>query len=345
MIREAIRRVVAGEQLTRDEAAAAMDVIMRGEAEDPQIAALVTALAMRGETEDEIAGFAMSMRQHARSVELPHGEPAVDIVGTGGGGPATFNISTATMFVVAGTGVNVAKHGNRAVTSQCGAADVLESLGVKIDLEPEAVAECISEVGVGFMMAPVHHPAMRFAGPTRKAIGIRTIFNVLGPLTNPAGIRHQVLGVSDRGIMARLARVCEILGAEHILVVNADDGVDEFSISAPTAVYEIRRRGGPGFENYRLQPEDVGLKSEALNTILGGDVAKNTQMILDVLNGEPGGPRSVTLLNAGAALYTAGKAASISQGIRIAEESIDSGAAKERLNALIEQSNRLVVTA
>jgi anthranilate phosphoribosyltransferase len=345
MIREAIRRVVSGEQLTRDEAAQAMDVIMRGEAEDPQIAALVTALAIRGETEDEIAGFALSMRAHARKVDLPTDEVAVDIVGTGGGGPSTFNISTATTFVVAGAGVKVAKHGNRAITSQCGAADVLENLGVKIDLEPDAVAECINEVGIGFMMAPVHHPAMRFAGPTRRAIGIRTIFNVLGPLTNPAGIRHQVLGVSDRGITGRLARVCEILGAEHILVVNADDGVDEFSISSPTAVYEIRRRGGPGFENYRLQPEDVGLKSEALNTILGGDVAKNTEMILDVLNGESGGPRSVTLLNAGAAIYAADRASSISEGIRMAAESIDSGAAKARLDALITHSNRLVVTA
>lgn len=344
MIKEAIRRVVAGEYLSRDEAASAMDVIMRGEAEDAQIGALVTALAMRGETEDEIAGFAQSMRNHARKVELPAGDVAVDVVGTGGGGPATFNISTATTFVVAGAGVKVAKHGNRAITSQCGAADVLENLGVRIDLEPDAVGECIREVGIGFMMAPVHHPAMRFAGPTRRAIGIRTIFNVLGPLTNPAGIRHQVLGVSDRGIAGRLARVCEILGAEHVLVVNAEDGVDEFSISSPTHVHEIRRIGGPGLENYRLQPEDVGLRSESLNSILGGDVSRNTEMILNVLNGEPGGPRSVTLLNAGAAIYAADNASSISEGIRMAEQSIDSGAAKERLNALIEYSNRLVAT-
>ena len=345
MIKEAIRRVVAGEHLSKEEAAAAMDVIMRGEAEDPQIAALVTGLAIRGESEDEIAGFAESMRRHARRVRLPDDEVVVDVVGTGGGGPATFNISTATTFVVAGAGVKVAKHGNRAITSQCGAADVLESLGVKIDLEPEAVEDCIREVGVGFMMAPVFHPAMRFAGPTRRSIGIRTIFNVLGPLTNPAGVSHQVIGVSDRGVARKLARVSEILGAEHVLVVNAGDGVDEFSISAPTSVHEIRRKGGPGLENYTLQPEDVGLKSAPLNSILGGDVQKNTEMILAILDGEEGGPRSVTLLNAGAAIYAADQAGSISEGVRMAKQSIDSGAAKARLNALIEHSNRLAGVA
>jgi anthranilate phosphoribosyltransferase len=345
MIREAIRLVVAGEHLSREEAAQAMDVIMRGEAEDPQIAALVTGLAIRGETEDEIAGFAESMRRHARRVRIPAGEVAVDVVGTGGGGPATFNISTATSFVVAGAGVKVAKHGNRAITSQCGAADVLEGLGVKIDLEPEAVEECINEVGIGFMMAPVFHPAMRFAGPTRRSIGFRTIFNVLGPLTNPAGVQHQVLGVSDRDVARKLARVSEKLGAEHVLVVNAEDGVDELSISAPTVVHEIRRKGGPSLEKYRLQPEDVGLSSAPLNSILGGTVEINSEMIRSVLNGEPGGPRTVTLLNAGAALYAADAVGSISEGVRAAEASIDSGAANERLRALIEVSNRLVVTA
>jgi anthranilate phosphoribosyltransferase len=345
MMREAIRRVVAGEHLTRVEAAAAMDVIMSGEAEDPQIAALVTGLAIRGETEDEIAGFATSMRRHARKVSLPDGETVVDVVGTGGGGPATFNISTATIFVVAGAGVKVAKHGNRAITSQCGAADVLEGLGVMIDLEPDAVAECIREVGVGFMMAPVFHPAMRFAGPTRRSIGIRTIFNVLGPLTNPAGVRHQVIGVSDPDVARKLARVAEILGADHVLVVNAEDGVDEFSISAPTNVHEVRRKGGPSVETYRLQPEDVGLTSAPLNDILGGDVTRNTEMILAVLDGQPGATRTVTLLNAGAAIYAADAAGSISEGVRMAGQSIDSGAAKERLQALIEHSNRLAATA
>ena len=344
MIKEAIRRVVAGEYLYREEAAEAMDVIMRGEAEDPQIAALVTALAMRGETEDEIAGFAESMRRHARRVNLPHGEVVVDVVGTGGGGPSTFNISTATAFVVAGAGIKVAKHGNRAITSKCGAADVLEGLGVQIDLEPEAVEDCINTVGIGFMMAPVFHPAMRFAGPTRRAIGIRTIFNVLGPLTNPAGVRYQVLGVSDRDIARKLAKVSELLGAEHVLVVHAEDGLDEFSISSPTHVHEVRRKGGPGLENYRIQPEDVGLQSESLNSILGGDVATNVEIIRGVLDGKPGGPRSVTLLNAGAAIYAADKAGSISEGIRLAAESIDSGAARERLAALAEHSTRLVAT-
>jgi anthranilate phosphoribosyltransferase len=345
MIKEAIRRVVAGEHLYREEAAEAMDIIMRGEAEDPQIAALVTGLAIRGETYDEIAGFADSMRQHARKVSLPPDEVVVDVVGTGGGGPSTFNISTATSFVVAGAGVKVAKHGNRAITSKCGAADVLEGLGVRIDLEPEAVEDCINTVGIGFMMAPIFHPAMRFAGPTRRSIGIRTIFNVLGPLTNPAGVRHQVLGVSDRDIARKLAKVSEMLGAEHVLVVHAEDGLDEFSISAPTHVHEIRRKGGPGLEDYRLQPEDVGLESAALNSILGGDVETNAEIIRNVLNGATGGPRTVTLLNAGAAIYAAERASSISEGIRLAAESIDSGAAREKLEAMVTHTTRLVATA
>jgi anthranilate phosphoribosyltransferase len=345
MIKKAIQRVASGEYLSKEEAAAAMDVIMSGEAEDAQIGALVTGLAMRGETEEEIAGFAESMRRHARKVELADSDGVVDVVGTGGGGPATFNISTAAAFVVAGAGVKVAKHGNRAITSQCGAADVLESLGVNIELEPDAVAECIHGAGIGFMMAPVFHPAMRFAGPTRRAIGIRTIFNVLGPVTNPAGVRHQILGVSDAEIARKLAKVVQILGCEHVLVVYAEDGMDEFSISAPTMVHEVRRKGGPSQETYKLQPEDVGLESAPLNAILGGDVARNTEIIRSVLNGEPGPARTVTLLNAGAAIYAADAAGSISEGVRMAEESIDSGEAGARLESLVEISQRLVGAA
>jgi anthranilate phosphoribosyltransferase len=345
MIKEAIQRVVAGERLSKDDAAAAMDVIMSGEADPAQIGALVTALAMRGETEEEIAGFAESMRRHARKVELPDGANAVDVVGTGGGGPSTFNISTASAIVGAGAGVKVAKHGNRAITSKCGAADVLEGLGVKIDLEPDGVAECIQQAGVGFMMAPVFHPAMRHAGGPRRAIGIRTIFNVLGPLTNPAGVRHQILGVSDPEIARKLARVVEILGSDHVLVVNAEDGLDELSISAPTTIHEVRRKGGPSRESYTLQPEDVGLDPAPLTDIMGGDVKRNVEMVRGVLEGEPGPSRTVTLLNAGAAIYAADHAPSISAGVRMAEESIDSGSARATLEKLIAISNRLVGTA
>jgi anthranilate phosphoribosyltransferase len=345
MIKDAIKKVVAGETLTKDEAAGAMETIMSGQAEESQIGALITALAMRGETEDEIAGFAETMRRFARPVRLSSNGPLVDTCGTGAGGPLTFNISTAAALVVAGAGARVAKHGNRAITSQCGSADVLEGLGVNVNLEPEQVGRCIEEVGIGFMMAPLFHPAMRFAGPARRALGIRTIFNVLGPLTNPAGARHQVMGVSHGEIAPKMARVLQILGADHALVVHAQDGLDEISISGPTTVHEIGRDGQDAIESYELRPEDAGLPSWPIDAVRGGDVLENAVTIRGLLKGEAGAPRDVTVLNAGAALYAANAAGSIRDGVRMAQEAIDSGAAAAKLDALVELTNRLAGTA
>jgi anthranilate phosphoribosyltransferase len=340
MIKDAIKKVVEGQTLTREEAAAAMEDIMSGQAEESQIGALITALSMRGETSEEIAGFAETMRRFARPVPVSSHESLVDTCGTGAGGPVTFNISTAAALVVAGAGVRVAKHGNRAITSQCGSADVLEGLGVNVNLEPEQVGQCIDDVGIGFMMAPIFHPAMRFAGPTRRALGIRTVFNVLGPLTNPAGARHQVMGVSHREVAGTMAKVLQMLGSEHALVVHAHDGLDEISISGPTTVHEVRA-GSDTPESYDLTPEDAGLERWPLDAIRGGDVHTNAQTIRSILSGDPGGPRAVVALNAGAALYAADVAASIRDGVRMAEESIDSGAAAAKLDALVTLTNRL----
>ncbi|MBX6342270.1 MAG: anthranilate phosphoribosyltransferase [Thermomicrobiaceae bacterium] len=341
MIREAIQKVVEGETLTRAEAALAMDEIMTGEATGPQIGSLLTALRMRGETEEEIAGFAESMRRHARRVPLASDDPVVDTCGTGGDGAHTFNISTAAAFVVAGAGVKVAKHGNRAMTSRCGSADVLEALGVRIDLGPEGVARCIEEVGIGFMFAPVFHPAMRFAGPARKEIGIRTVFNLLGPLTNPAGARHQIVGVGSAQAAEKVARVLGLLGTAHALVVHSRDGLDELSISAPTAVNDIRVNGAVDLRRYDLEAEDLGLARYPIDTVRGGGPEDNAAIIRHILAGGNGAPRAVTLLNAAAALYAADAAPTLRDGVALAAEAIDSGAALAKLEALAALSNRL----
>lgn len=340
-VREAIQKVVDGGTLTRAEAAAAMDAIMTGEASSAQIGALVTALRMRGETEEEIAGFAESMRRHALPVPRATSDALVDTCGTGGDGAHTFNISTAAAFVVAGAGVRVAKHGNRAMTSRCGSADVLEGLGVRVDLAPEAVARCIDEVGIGFMYAPVFHPAMRHAGPARKEIGIRTVFNLLGPLTNPAAAQHQIVGVADAAVADKLARVLGLLGTRHALVVHSRDGLDELSISAPTRVSEVRVNGGVEVRRYELVPEEVGLPTAPLSAVRGGDVEDNVAIIRHVLGGGNGPARAITLLNAAAALYAADAVGSIAEGVQVATESIDSGAAAAKLTELAALSHRL----
>ncbi|MBX5446566.1 anthranilate phosphoribosyltransferase [Sphaerobacter sp.] len=340
-VRAAIQKVVDGGTLTREEAVAAMDAIMTGEASGAQIGALVTALRMRGETEEEIAGFAESMRRHALSVPRATSDALVDTCGTGGDGAHTFNISTAAAFVVAGAGVRVAKHGNRAMTSRCGSADVLEGLGVRVDLTPDAVARCIDEVGIGFMYAPVFHPAMRHAGPARKEIGIRTVFNLLGPLTNPAAAQHQIVGVADATVADKLARVLGLLGTRHALVVHSHDGLDELSISAPTQVSEVRVNGGVEVRRYELSPEEVGLPTAPLSAVRGGDVEDNVAIIRHVLNGGNGPARAITLLNAAAALYAADAVGSIAEGVQAAAESIDSGAAAAKLTELAALSHRL----
>jgi anthranilate phosphoribosyltransferase len=333
-IKQAIQAVVDGRELTTEEATSAMDAIMTGQVTGAQIGALVTALRMRGESVAEIAGFAAAMREHALRVPLPEGiGPLVDTCGTGGDAAGTFNISTTAAFAIAGAGVKVAKHGNRAVTSKCGSADVLEGLGVKIELTPQQVATCIERVGIGFMYAPAFHPAMRFVGPARREMGIRTVFNVLGPLTNPAGAQHQLVGVGHPEIAKKLADVLGRLGSEHAVLVHAEVGLDELGISGPSMVTEYDARKGD-ITTYAVSPADFGLQVGSVADLQGGGVAENVEITRAVLNGENGPRRSITLLNAGAGIYAANAAESFAEGIAIAAKSIDSGRALATLNAL-----------
>lgn len=334
--REALGVVVSGRGLTRDEAEAAMTSVMEGEATPAQLGALLAALHVRGETPEEIAGFASAMRARAIRVDAP--ADAIDVVGTGGDRSNSINISTLSAIVAAGAGGSVAKHGNRAASSACGSADVLEALGVKIDLGPEGVATCVREVGVGFMFAARYHPAMRHAGPVRREIGIRTVFNLLGPLANPAGVRRYVLGVPSAAIGETMARALSDLAVEHALVVYGTDGLDEISPSAETCTWEIRRGD---VKAGTLSPADVGLPPAAREEIVGGDAATNARIAREVLSGLQGGARTAVLLNAGAACYVAGLAKTIREGVAVATRSIDSGAARDRLDRWISTSQRL----
>lgn len=341
MLKPYIQAVVEGERLNRDEATRAMEIIMNGEASPSQIGSFLTALRVRGETDDELVGFASVMRAKSRHVPLTIDAPVLDVVGTGGDGANSFNISTTAAFVVAGAGVRVAKHGNRAATSRCGSADVLEGLGVQIELAPEQIVECVERVGIGFMYAPSFHPAMRFAGPVRREIGIRTVFNLLGPITNPAGATHQVVGVPSANVVTRIARVLGLLGSQHALVVHAHEGMDELGLAGPTTVAEMVMRDSVWVTNYEVTPEQFGLMRHPRDAVRGGSVSDNVRIIEHVLAGEPGAPRAITLLNAAAALYAADAAGSIQEGIELAAQSIDSGAAREKLEALATLTNRL----
>ncbi|MDR7598211.1 MAG: anthranilate phosphoribosyltransferase [Armatimonadota bacterium] len=329
MIREAIARIVDGASLTAEEAAAVMGEIMDGQATPAQIGALITALRMKGETPEEIAGFAVAMRQRAHRIE-PQVPTFVDVVGTGGDRSGTFNISTVAAFVVAGAGVPVAKHNNRAVSSRCGSADLLEALGVPADVEPERARRAIEEVGIGFLFAPRFHPAMRHAAGPRREVGIRTVFNVLGPLTNPAGARHQVVGVYHASLVEPVARVLQTLGTRHAFVVHGD-GMDELAPSGPSYVAEVREGQVRTFE---LQPEDAGLPRHPAQAVRGGEASQNARLALSVLRGEPGAHRDVVLLNAAAALVAAGTCSDLRQGAERAAESIDRGAALGKLEQL-----------
>jgi anthranilate phosphoribosyltransferase len=297
-------------------------------------------LAARGETVDEIAGFAAVLRAFAVSVELR--SEAIDTCGTGGDASGTFNISTVSAIVCAAAGVPVAKHGNRAATSACGSADVLEALGVRIDLGPEEVARCVDDVGVGFMFAPRYHPAMKHAIPVRRELGVRTVFNILGPLSNPAGVRRQLLGVATPRLGALLSRVLGVLGADHVLVAHGDDGLDEISPCGPTRLYELK---DGDVRERMLRPEDVGLRSVRRDEIRGGDAARNREIAERVLAGDNGAPRTAVLMNAGAALYVGGKAASIADGVTLAASAIDSGAARRTLARFVERSQALAPAA
>ena len=339
MIREAIAKLVNGEHLDREEAALSMEEIMEGEATPGQIGSFLTALRIKGETVEEIAGLAAVMRAKATPVEIPPDldRPVVDTCGTGGDGSNSFNISTTAAFVVAGAGAVVAKHGNRAASSRCGSADVLEALGVNISLKPEQVATCLQEAGIGFMFAPLFHPSMKYAGPVRREIGIRTVFNYLGPLTNPAGARRQVLGVPSKALAAKIAAVSRDLGSEHTLVVHSADGLDEISIAAETYVYEVRA-GDEEISQTTIQPEDFGFVRRSASAMAGGSAEQNREITLNVLAGQLTPQREVVLLNAAAALVAAGLAANLTEGITQAATSIDSGSARQRLADLVRVS-------
>jgi anthranilate phosphoribosyltransferase len=339
-IKEMIVKVVEGRSLRETEAAAAMLDIVEGLATPSQIAAFVTALRMKGETPEEIAGLARIMRRYATQVEAGH--DAVDIVGTGGDGGMTFNISTVSAIVMAAAGAKVAKHGNRGITSKCGAADILEAFGVAFDLPPDGVAECIRETGFGFMFAPAYHPAMRHAIVPRREIGVRTAFNLLGPITNPAGVTSQVTGVGVASVAPVIAEVLRLLGSRRALVVHSQDGLDEISISAPTNVYDV---ADGTVRDYVLTPESVGLTMSPIKAITGGSVESNLRMAQSVLAGETGAPRDAVLLNAGAGLLVAGLVADFADGVKVAGQAIDSGKARAKLDEIREVSTSLKATA
>ena len=336
MIRESIDTVVSGQSLSMEDASLVMREIMEGEATPAQLGAFLTALALKGETTQEIAGMAKVMREMALQVKVD-GE-LIDTVGTGGDGKNTFNISTATAFVAAGAGLKVAKHGNRAASGSCGSADVLEALGVQIELSPEAVAQCVNEVGVGFMFAPAFHPAMRYAGPVRREIGIRTVFNILGPLTNPAGAQTQLLGVAFPELGGIMAEVLGVLGSHHAMIVHGHGGLDEISLSGDTSVWEVR---GGEVEEWALHVEDTGLPETPIEAIRGGTKEENAATMRRVFQGEPGPVRDMVLLNSAGVLMVGDKAESIRKGVEMSAGIIDSGAALAKLDQMIEVTQRL----
>jgi len=337
-IKQALARVIDGHDLSSADMTACMRTIMTGGATPAQIAGFLVALRLKGEAVPEIAAAAAVMRELATGVDigdLPH---AIDIVGTGGDAAGTFNVSTASTFVAAAAGCHVAKHGNRSVSSKSGSADLLEAAGVKLDLTPEQVARCVHEVGVGFMFAPAHHGAMKHAIGPRRELGVRTVFNVLGPLTNPAGVRRQVLGVFAAGLLEPLAEVLKNLGSEHVLVVHAEDGLDEISIAAPTNVAELK---DGTIRRHRITPADFGLAQAPLDAIRVDGPAQSLQLVRAALSGEPGPALDIVLLNAGAAIYVAGVADSLGSGIDAARMAIASGAALGRLERLAALSAEL----
>jgi anthranilate phosphoribosyltransferase len=335
---EALARVIVHREIFFDEMVDLMRQVMRGDVSPVMTAAILTGLRVKKETIEEIAGAATVMREFAARVELPDSDALVDIVGTGGDGAHTFNISTAAMFVVAAAGGKVAKHGNRSVSSKSGSADVLEALGAAIELAPAQVAACIAETGLGFMYAPMHHPAMRNVGPVRKELGVRTIFNILGPLTNPACAPNILMGVFHPDLVGIQARVLRRLGARRALVVHGRDGLDELTLSGPTLVAELR---DDRIFEYEVEPREFGLPTADLATIRVESPAQSRDMLLGVLDGTAGPARDIVLLNAGAALVAAGVAASIGDGVARARAALDGGEARARLDAYVAATRRL----
>ena len=348
IITEAVRALVDRRDLSRIEAAAAMEAIMSGAATNAQIAAFLTALRMKGETVEELIGFAQVMRQKAVKVRAPADEVVaatgtdremlIDTAGTGGDASGTFNVSTATAFVVAGAGLKVAKHGNRSVSSLCGSADVVETLGINIELSPVKVARCIDEVGIGFLYAPLLHTAMKHVMAARREMGIRTVFNMLGPLTNPAGANAQVIGVYSDALTEPLARVLAELGTLRAFVVHGEDGLDEISNTGPSHISEVHEGV---VRSSRVGPEDFGLSRASIQDLRGGDREENAGIIRAVLAGESGPRRDIVVMNASAALVVGGKARDFKEGVALAAQSIDSGAAEAKLSGLVALSQRL----
>lgn len=331
MFRENLNKIIRKEDLSESEMAQMITDIFSGNITDAQIGAFMAALSTKGETFEELAGAAQAMRRKAQRVQVS-ASTVVDTCGTGGDGGGTFNISTTTAFVVAGCGVSVAKHGNRSISSRCGSADLLEALGVRIDLEPELVEEAVSEIGIGFMFAPVFHGAMKYAANARKEVGIRSIFNMLGPLTNPAAANCQLLGVFAPELTEMFAGALKLLGSKRAVVVHGHDGLDEISVCAPTRVAELR---DGLIHTYDIAPERFFGRLSEPEELLGGDPETNAAITKSILTGGKGAKRDIILLNAAAALTAAGKAEKLNDGIRLAENAIDSGAAMEKLDALI----------
>lgn len=334
-VREALHKAARGENLSEQEAGAAMGEILRGESSPALISGLLVALRMKGETVDEVVGFARAMRAAAAKITSPGIASLclVDTCGTGGDGLHTFNISTVAAFVVAGAGVAVAKHGNRSISSRCGSADVLEALGARVDLPPEKIAGSIEEVGIGFLFAPAVHPAMKHAGPVRAELKMRTVFNMLGPLTNPAGARAQVMGVFEGRLARLLGEALQRLGVRRAFVVHGADGLDEISTSGPTLVVEATESG---VTERTVLPADFGLPEAGFENLAGGDGGENAAILRAILRGETGPKRDIVLANASAALVAAGVAADFRTGVLRAEESIDSGAALKKLEKFVE---------
>ena len=332
-IREAINIVVSGNDLLMDDAASVMRQIMSGEATQAQLGSLLTALRLKGETNEEIAGMATIMREFSLRVNVDG--MAVDSVGTGGDGLNTFNISTAAAFVAAGAGLKVAKHGNRAASGACGSADVLEELGVKIELSPEGVERCIRESGIGFMFAQAFHPSMRHAGPVRREIGIRTVFNILGPLTNPAGAQSMLVGVAFPALGEKMASVLNLLDTHHSIVVYGDGGLDEMTLAGNTAVWEV---AGGKVSNWTLSVADTGLPITPIEAVRGGDKAANAATMRALLSGEGGPVRDYVLLNGAGVLLAGDLVTNIRDGVQLAAQTIDSGAAKVCMESMIEAS-------
>lgn len=333
MIKDAIASLVAGKSLSMAQAESVMSEIMNGEVTPAQFGAFVTALRIKGETSEEIAGMAKVMR--AKAIPVHVDGIVVDTCGTGGDNSCTFNISTAAAFVAAGAGLKVAKHGNRAMSSQCGSADVLEALGVNIELNAEQVGRCLEEVGVGFIFAPLFHPAMKYASPLRREIGIRTVFNILGPLTNPAQTKAQVLGVADESLLEKMALVLRTLGCHHALVVHGEDGLDEITIAGRSLICELE---DGHLRRYSISPEDFDFSRASLENIKGGSPTDNATAIRRIMAGSIGPPRDVVLMNTAAALIAGGKVKTFHEGVKRAAEAIDHGHALARLEHLIKLS-------